>query len=111
MRSSREQRALRQLRQILVRQWQSTTQTLVIIAIALVVIAIIGIIGVILLHGFAPETAALVTAWATIVGVVIAQVINTRLAAERAQVEALQAYLQRMGELITEKQLRDPRKI
>ena len=44
---------------------------------------------------------ALITAWATIVGVVIAQLVAAGLAAERAQVEALQAYLKEIGDLLS----------
>jgi hypothetical protein len=83
--------------------------TLLAIAIALVTVALGGIIVVVILHGFNAETAALITAWATVVGVLIAQGVATRLAAERAQVDELQAYLKEMGELLSKNPtLRDP---
>jgi hypothetical protein len=83
--------------------------TLLAIAIALVTVALGGIIVVVILHGFNAATAALITAWTTVVGVLIAQAVTTRLAAERAQVDELQAYLKEMGELLSRNpNLRDP---
>jgi hypothetical protein len=83
--------------------------TLLAIAIALVALALAGIIVVVIVHGFKAETAALITAWATVVGVLIAQAVTARLAAERAQVDELQAYLKEMGDLLSgHPDLRDP---
>jgi uncharacterized membrane protein len=57
-----------------------TTTRLITGAIVLAVIALGAIILVVILHGFEPESAALFAAWATIVGVVITQMVAARLA-------------------------------
>jgi len=85
---------------------------LVRIAIVLTVIALGGIITVAALYGSA-AAGAMITAWATLVGVLISQVVAVRTATEqreearraedqRAQDEALQAYLDRIMELVHE---------
>ena len=53
-------------------------------------------------QGFTVESGALITAWATIVAVVVAQLVTAWLAGERAQVESQQAYLKEMGELLSQ---------
>jgi uncharacterized protein YjbI with pentapeptide repeats len=69
--------------------------------------ALTGVIGVVILLGLTPETAALITAWTTIVGVVIAQFVNGRLAGERAQIEELRAYFETMRGLLTDNRQTD----
>src|SRR5215203_1440978 len=98
--------------------WLTGTQMLVIGAITLAVTSLIGIILVVVGYGFAPESAALFTAWATIVGVVITQMVAARLArtaqrqqqgleVNRAQAASLQSYLEQMATLLIDHQLRD----
>jgi uncharacterized protein YjbI with pentapeptide repeats len=92
----------------------------------LVIIAIIGVIVLVLVialtelmrsPNFRPQTAALVTASATLAGVLVTQVVNTSLAGrarthaqdladQRAQAEALQQYFEKMTELVREHKLR-----
>jgi hypothetical protein len=97
---------MKPLRQLFNARGEVRTQTLVIISIGLVVVAATGIVVAVIRHGFTPGTGALITAWATIVGAVIAQVVNTRLAAERADDDALRTYLERMEQLVSGEKLR-----
>jgi len=94
---------MKPLRQLFNARWEVR---LTIIAIILVVVAATGIGVVLKRHGFTPGTGALITAWATIVGAVIAQVVNTRLAKERADDDALRTYLERMEQLVSGEKLR-----
>jgi hypothetical protein len=83
----------------------STRQRLLRASLALIVIVLIalafwGIGRVAGRYGLA-AAGALITACATIVGVLITQLVAAWLATERAQVEALQAYLKEIGELLS----------
>jgi uncharacterized protein YjbI with pentapeptide repeats len=95
------------------------TRGLVIIAIigVTVLLVVIALTELIRSPNFGPQTAALVTASATLAGVLVTQVVNTYLAGrarthaqdladQRAQAEALQQYFEKMTELVREHKLR-----
>jgi len=83
------------------------------------VIAVGGVVWVIYTRGLATETAPLITALATLLGVLAAQAVYADVARssqahaqnlenQRAQDDALQGYFERMGELMLNHQLADP---
>jgi hypothetical protein len=95
------------------------TRGLVTIAIigVIVLVVVIALTQLIRSSNFGPQTAALVTASATLAGVLVTQFVNTYLAGrarthaqdladQRAQAEALQQYFEKMTELVREHKLR-----
>ena len=93
------------------------TRTWEIALIGLLVLTLFGIIGFIIWWGLKTETAALLAAWATIVGVVIAQIVNARvarsgriqaqeLANQNAREAALQNYFEQIGKLLIDQSSR-----
>src|SRR5215216_2871656 len=83
------------------------------------VVAVAGVIWVIYTRGLASETAPLVTALATLFGVLIAQAVYAdvaqsgqshaqNLATQRAQEDALQGYLEQMGKMLLDHELSNP---
>ena len=93
------------------------TRTWEVALIVLLVLTLFGVIGIIIRVGLKPETTALLAAWATIVGVVIAQIVNARvarsgriqaqvLANQNAREAALQNYYEQIGRLLIDQSSR-----